>query len=120
MAVNKKRLKELNKAAKKQAEEIEKNKPERKIYRDFTLDEFDEFTMELQSLGAGYERGKILQELQRRRKYLFEAHQAMGTPDGPRQSEMLNYAMGMSMAIRFIEKLPKWEDNIGCPECGAI
>ena len=93
---------------------------ERRIYRDFTLDEFDEFTMELQGSGASSERGKIIDELNRRRKDLFEAHQAMGSPGGSPQTVMLNYVMGLSMAIRFIEKLPEWEDNVGCPECGSF
>jgi hypothetical protein len=120
MVANEKRLKELNRASKKARKKVAKNSPKRVVYRDFTLDEFDEFTMELQSLGASHERGNIIEELERRRKHLFEAQQAMGSPGGEPQAVMLNYVMGISMAISFIEQLPDWEDNCGCSECGAI
>jgi argininosuccinate synthase len=92
----------------------------RKIYKDFTLDEFDEFTMDLQALGASHERGNIIEELKKRRKHLFEAQRAMGSPGGNPQTVMLNYVMGMSMAIRFIEQLPDWEDNCKCKDCEAL
>jgi hypothetical protein len=110
----------INKGRKLEREKMKAEKLNKKIHREFTIDEFDEFTMELQSLGASHERGNIIEELKRRRKHLFEAQQAMGSPGGEPQAVMLNYVMGMSMAIRFIEQLPDWEDNCGCSECGAI
>jgi hypothetical protein len=38
-------------------------KTERKIHKDFTLDEFDVFTMDLQCEGAKHERKAVIEEL---------------------------------------------------------
>lgn len=115
MIATEKTLRKLNKAAKKSAAKTAKNAPERKIYRDFTLDEFDEFTMELQVLGAGYERGKLVSELTRRAKQLRELSEVSGLV--PDLDQFARFASGLEMAVRIIEGTRNLEDNVGCPEC---
>lgn len=94
------------------------SEPERRIYRDFTLDEFDEFTMEIRRDGAGEERGNIVSELQRRTKQLWELSDAAGLVQD--RDVFAQRAAGMEMAISLIQHLRKYEDNVGCPECEAV
>lgn len=93
--------------------------PVRKIYRDFTLEEFDVFTMDLQSEGAMHERGSIIEELKRRRNHIYDLMTAM--PSGNEDSvKLVGYFVGLQVAIGYIEKMPAYEDRCGCVECGAI
>lgn len=82
-----------------------------------TLDEYDELTMENQIAGAGWERGKIIAELERRSKQLREFSDKADFVDG--RDVFAQQARGMEMAVRFIKGLRKYEDNVGCPECEA-
>jgi hypothetical protein len=83
-----------------------------------TLDEYDELTMENQILGAGWERGKIIAELERRAKQLREFSSKADFVDD--RDVFAQQARGMEMAVRFIKGLRKYEDNVGCPECEAL
>lgn len=90
----------------------------RKIYKDFTLEEYDVFTLDMKCEGALEERKAIIEELQRRKIQILELTKiARNTELG----ESASYAIeGISVAIGFIEKLRHYEDRCGCPECGAI
>lgn len=85
---------------------------------ELTLDEYDELTLENQILGAGHERGKIVAELERRAKQLRAFSEAADIV--PDWDLFAQHARGMEMAARIIRTLPKYEDNVGCPECGVI
>lgn len=83
-----------------------------------TLDEYDELTMENQILGAGWERGKIIAELERRAGQLREFSRMSDFTDG--RDVFAQQARGVEMAVRFIKGLREYEDNVGCPECEAF
>lgn len=93
-------------------------KSQREVYRDFTLDEYDELTFENQILGANIERGNIVAELERQSSWL------MGLAEGMESTKDRNiysrYAYGLKMAITVIQNLAPYEDNVGCRECGVI
>jgi hypothetical protein len=90
-------------------------KEERKIYRDFTLDEFDEFTFDRLDDGANEERGKLIAELERRSQQLmFFSETAELVPD---RDIFAQRAYGLQMAIKIIQNTRKCVDNVGCPEC---
>lgn len=90
----------------------------RRIYRDFTLDEFDDFTMEIRSDGAHEERGNIVIELQRLASQLREFSKAAELV--PDRDLFAHRAAGFEMAVRTIQYMRKYEDNVGCPECEAF
>ena len=95
-----------------------KKDPERKIYRDYTLDEYDELTLKQQGIGAGWERGKIIAELERRAAQMKEFADCMeSTKD---KNIYSRYAYGLQMAVRIVEELRPYEENVGCPECEAF
>jgi len=94
-----------------------KEKPSTKITHQLTLDEYDELTFENQILGASLERGKIVEELERRSKQLREFSDKSDFVDG--RDVFAQQARGMEMAVRFINATRKYEDNVGCPECEA-
>ena len=96
----------------------ETKEPKRHIYRDYTLDEYDELTLEQQGIGAGSERGNIIAELERRAGQLREFSDKSDFVDG--SDVFAQQARGMEMAIRFIRNLREYEDNVGCPECEAF
>lgn len=83
-----------------------------------TLDEYDELTMKNQIAGAGWERGKIIAELERRVVQLREFSDKCGLITDADQ--FAQHARGMEMALRFIRNLREYEDNVGCPECEAF
>lgn len=95
-----------------------KKDSKRKVYRDFTLDEFDELTLEHQAIGAGQERGNIVVELQRRAKQLRKFSKAAELV--PDRDLFAQRAAGFEMAVRTIQYMRKYEDNVGCPECEAF
>ena len=95
-----------------------KEKSTKKITHQLTLDEYDELTMENQILGAGWERGKIIAELERRAGQLREFSRMSDFVDG--RDVFAQQARGMEMALRFIRNLREYEDNVGCPECEAF
>lgn len=97
---------------------MSKKEPKRKVYRDFTLDEFDEFTLEIRSDGAHEERGNIVAELQRRAKQLWDLSDVADLAS--ERDLFAQRAAGFEMAIRTIQYMRKYEDNVGCPECEAI
>lgn len=83
-----------------------------------TLDEYDELTMENQILGAEYERGKIIAELGRRAAQMQDLADCMeSTKD---RNIYTRYAFGLQMAVRIINELRPYEENVGCPECEAF
>lgn len=94
-------------------------KLERKIHRDFSLDEFDVFTMDLQCEGAADERTSIVSELTRREIQITELmHNAK--LDSDLGSKLYDVREGIKIAIDIIRKMKNFEDRCGCPECGAI
>lgn len=89
-----------------------------KIYKSLTLDEYDELTLAQQSVGAAIERGKIVSELERCAAQMAEFAECMeSTKD---RNAYARYAFGLQMAVRLINELPIYEDNVGCRECGVI
>jgi hypothetical protein len=94
-----------------------KNKKE-KIYRSFTLDEFDEFTLEIRADGAHEERGNIIAELERSTRQLWDFSDNSGLV--PDRDIFAQRAAGLKMAAKIIRDLRKYEDNVGCPECDAF
>jgi hypothetical protein len=118
MVASKKRMEALEKISAKAKKKAAKNSPNRKVYRNFTLDEFDEFTLEIRADGAHEERGSIIAELERKAKQLWEFSQAAELV--PDRDIFAQRAAGLEMAARIISYLPKYEDNIGCPECEAF
>lgn len=93
-------------------------KLQRKVYCDFTLDEYDNLTLENQILGASLERGKIVAELERQSSWLMDFAENMeSTKD---KNIYSRYSYGLKMAITVIENLPPYEENVGCRECGVI
>lgn len=83
-----------------------------------TIDEYDDLTMQNQILGAGYERGKIIAELERRSAQMMEFADCMeSTKD---KNIYARYAYGLQMAVRIVSELRSYEDNVGCPECEAF
>jgi hypothetical protein len=95
-----------------------KKKSERKVYRDFTLDEFDEFTLGRMIEGAAEERGNIIAEL---RRHALELRTLSSYSKLPLPEDVFAHrAMGLEMAISIIQNLPDLEENVGCRECGAF
>jgi hypothetical protein len=83
-----------------------------------TLDEYDELTMENQILGAQSERGKIIAELERRAGQMMDFAECMeSTKD---KNSYSRYAFGLQMAVRIVNELRPYEENVGCPECEAF
>lgn len=81
---------------------------ERKIYRDFTLDEFDEFTMGLHGEGARYERKAIVNELTRVQANLQNYSNGLGR-DSKRVVEGL--IDGLRLSLSLIETMLDYEDR---------
>lgn len=92
------------------------SKTERKIYRDYTLSEFDVFTMDLQCEGARHERKVIVNELIKAQINLQKYSNGVG-PQSMRVIEGL--ASGVSLAIQLIENMPEFEDRCDCEDCGG-
>jgi hypothetical protein len=99
-----------------------KEKEERKIYRDFTLDEFDKFTLELLAEGANDFRRLALQELGKRRGQAIEL--LCSLPAESSSKEMLEkldgIIAGLEVARNYIRDMDDYEDLGGCSECGSI
>lgn len=91
--------------------------PERNIHRDFTVSEFDEFTLGLLLDGARHERAAIGEELERVAAQMKKLSMML-TNDDAETFEL--YAAGLAMAARVIAEMRDPEDNVGCQECGAI
>jgi hypothetical protein len=97
---------------------MKKKEQAKKITHQLTLDEYDELTMENQILGAQRERGKIIAELERRAGQMMEFAECMeSTKD---KNAYSRYAFGLQMAVRIVNELRPYEDNVGCPECEAF
>jgi len=94
------------------------SKKKEQEYVSLTLDEYDALTLEHQIKGAGYERGKIIAELERRAKQLREFSEAADLV--PDWDMFVQHARGVEMAARIIPTIRKYEDNVGCPECEAF
>ena len=99
--------------AKKKKEEV-KEEPKHVL----TLNEYDVLTMDMQCLGADWERKAIIEELQRRRIQLIDIANSAGKSE--LEVESRKTAEGLFIAINFIEKLPAFESRCECQECGAI
>lgn len=95
------------------------SKPERKIHKDFTMDEYDIFTMDQQCQGALHERNAIITELQRRARHVNDLSNLApaGKLDSSIEWAILSY--GLEMAIKIVQKMPHYEDRCECPECGV-
>lgn len=91
-------------------------KVERKIYRDFTLAEFDIFTMDVQCDGARHERKSVITELLRAQLNLQKYSNGVG-PESKRVIEGL--ASGVRLAIQLIDSMPEYEDRCECEDCGG-
>lgn len=96
---------------------IKETTPHREVYRDFTMDEFDEFAFELQTQGAHYERMSIVEELERTAVKMKKL--ALMMPNDDAQTFEI-YAAGITMAANIVAEMRSYEDNASCPECGAI
>ena len=73
---------------------------------------------EKQILGAGVESGKIVAELKRRAAQMMDFAEGMeSTKD---KNAYSRYAFGLQMAVRIINELRPYEENVGCPECEAF
>jgi hypothetical protein len=94
--------------------------PTRKIYKDFTLDEYDVHTMDEQCNGAAKERADIIAELQRRAAQVNELSNLApaGKLDSSVEWSILSY--GLEMAVKIIYKMPQYESRCECPECGVL
>lgn len=91
-------------------------KTERKVYKDFTLSEFDVFTMDLQCEGARHERKSVINELIKAQLNLQKYSNGIG-PESKRVVEGL--ASGVRLAIQLIENMPEFEDRCECDDCGG-
>ena len=97
---------------------FKKEKPAKQITHELTHDEYDELTMENQILGASGERMKIISELSRRADQMMEFAERMeSTKD---KNAYSRYAFGLQMAVRIVNELRPYEENVGCPECEAF
>lgn len=92
------------------------SKTERKVYRDFTLNEFDVFTMDLQCEGARHERKVTVEELLKAQLNLQKYSNGVG-PESKRVIDGL--ASGVRLAIQLIERMPEFEDRCECSDCGG-
>lgn len=106
----------INKGRKLEREEMKKKK--KKIYKEFTVEEFDKFALDQKVAGANLERGNIIAELERCSNQLMDF--ANGLENTKDKNIYARYAYGLKMSISVIEALPGLEDNIGCRECGAF
>jgi hypothetical protein len=118
MVASNKRLEVLEKVSAKAKKKAAKAAPKRSIYRDFTLDEFDEFTLEIRADGASEERGNIIAELEHKAAQLWAFSTAAELV--PDRDIFAQRAAGLEMAVNIISYLRKYEDNVGCSECGAV
>ena len=91
-------------------------KTERKIHRDFTLEEFDDFTLELQNLGAKHEQKAIVRELVKAELNLKKYSDGIGYESKRIVDGLTN---GVRLAIALIEKMPDVEDRCECESCGG-
>ena len=97
---------------------MKKKEQAKKITHQLTLDEYDKLTLEHQILGAQGERGMIIAELERRAGQMMEFAECMeSTKD---KNAYSRYAFGLQMAVRIVNELRPYEDNVGCPECEAF
>lgn len=110
MVARKKRLKELN-------DKLAETVPPRKVHRDFTMAEFDMFTLELQNESATRERIAVMEELERTAQKMKKLALMMSDDDA---QTFEIYAAGISMAVNVIADMRPVEDNVGCPECEAF
>ena len=92
--------------------------PERKIYKDFTLDEYDVFTLDQQCDGAAQERSAVIKELMRMSQQIRNLSDLApgGKLDSSIEWSILSY--GLDMAVNIVRKMPHLEDRCTCPECG--
>lgn len=92
----------------------------RKIYKDFTIDEYDLFTMDLQCQGALSERQAIIQELNKRAREINNLADLApaGKLDSSIEWAILSY--GLEMAAKIVMKMPHYEDRCECEHCGVL
>ena len=91
-------------------------KTDRKIHRDFTLDEFDDFTLELQNVGAKHEQKAIVRELIKAELNLKKYSDGIGYESKRIVDGLTN---GVRLAIALIESMPDIEDRCECENCGG-
>lgn len=99
-----------------------KEKEERKIYRDFTLEEFDKFTLELLTEGANDFRRLALVELGKRRGQAIELLCSLPAESASKEmvEKLDGIIAGLEVARNYIINMDDYEDLGGCSECGSI
>lgn len=102
--------------ASRKTSKVGKKKPEQQFMHKLTLDEYDELTFENQILGAKIERGHIVAELRRKASQANELYEAapLGSELARQLSDLIR---GLQTAVKLIESLRSYEDNVGCAEC---
>lgn len=94
-----------------------KKKSATKITHQLTLDEYDELTFESQVLGAQYERAAIVAHLVDVRSQVMGVKHLTSRQD--LRESLMEFYDGITGAIDAIQSLPKYENRVGCPECGG-
>jgi len=93
-------------------------KTDRKIHRDFTLEEFDVFTMDLHCEGAAYERSDILAELTKRNTEIRALMLNAGL-DSDLGTTLYTTHEGVKIAMDIIKKMKPYESRCECSDCGG-
>jgi hypothetical protein len=93
-------------------------KTERKIHRDFTLQEFDVFTMDLHCEGAADERNDILAELTKRNGEIYKLMLNAGL-DSDLGTALYNTREGVKIAMDIIKKMKPYESRCECSDCAG-
>ena len=91
-----------------------KTTTKRKIYRDFTLAEFDLFTLDIECDGARHERKSVIAEFMKAQANLRKYSNGVG-PESKRIIDGM--ASGVTLAIALIEQMPEYEDRCECSDC---
>lgn len=91
-------------------------KIQRKIYRDFTVEEFDVFTLDVECQGAKHERNAVVEELLKAQINLQNYSNEVGGPESKRVLEGI--VSGVKLAVGLIRKMPEYEDRCECSQCG--
>lgn len=94
---------------------MSKKKTERKIHKEFTLEEFNVFTMDLQAEGAAEERKDITIELGLVASQLRSLAKVSNT-----EERFKTLAEGIYMAINTIHQMPKFESRCTCVDCECV
>ena len=103
---------------KKKKHKISQETQERVIHKDFTLQEFDVFTLDLLAQGASEEREELIKVLQIKAWQLRNFSELADKPG--RADEFMKYVVGIEMAIGIIRKVASYEDRCECEGCVKV